>query len=219
MAENSLLAKSESNSLYLNGGADGFTFNGKTVSLQDREGVIALKSDCIEQSVIDAINADLDGKAKRYEFATLGSNEFAASDGMLYSLDLTAEQAEAGVSVTLPAADGDNVQDFVLRIDATAGATQIASIADAVGSDLAFDWPNGSLMTKGALAEGGVHYVAFTRVSADRWSIGYYEVAEVIAKLESRVSTLETKLSSLAKTVEDLAAQVQAANAALEEVN
>ncbi len=122
-----------------------------------------------------SLQSYLDEAAQRYyRFKTLASNLFKAENAYLYDLTLTAEQATAGLAVTLPYSK-DHAQDFIVRLDATAGATQIATITQTAddGTALAFDWPRGELTAAGALA-ADVHYLTFTQVGKYRWSIGYY---------------------------------------------
>lgn len=123
------------------------------------------------------------GKVCTYE--DLASNVLSAESGKFYSLTMTSEQSSDGLRVTLPpksasgAGPTSGVQGFAIRVDASQGATQIAELIPSSATErLSFDWPDGMLMGKGSVSEG-VHYIAFARISASRWSVRHFAVSDL----------------------------------------
>lgn len=113
--------------------------------------------------------------SRLYRFKTFESNVITAESSYIYDLTMTSDQATSGLVITLPQLQ-EYTQDFIIRLDTTAGATQITSITQTAddGTALSFDWPRGNLMATGSLT-ADVYYISFTQVGLYRWNIGYYK--------------------------------------------
>ena len=157
-------------------GANSYTATSGSLAVAQTPDAILLNSKTTDGGASAKTLRDyMDEAAQRYyQFKTLDSNVVVAENAMLYDLTLTAEQATAGLTITLPYSK-NHTQDFIIRLDATAGATQITSITQAAddGTALSFDWPRGDMTATGALA-ADTYYISFTQVGAYRWNVGYY---------------------------------------------
>lgn len=133
---NVLLVKSGSDSLYLNKAANGFTYNGKEVLIQDKAGTLALKADCLA-SVGDGLQVDSDNKVS----AKIKSGEKALA------------ASSEGLSTTLG-----------LKWDKTTTKVQLTGISGAVISEFdAADFVrDGMLDSVNLSSEGGKEYMVFT---------------------------------------------------------
>lgn len=157
-------------------GANSYTATSGSLAVAQTPDAILLNSKTTDSGAsAETLREYMDEAAQRYyQFKTLDSNVVVAENAMLYDLTLTEEQATAGLTITLPYSK-NHTQDFIIRLDATAGATQITSITQAAddGTALSFDWPRGAMTATGALA-ADTYYISFTQVGAYRWNVGYY---------------------------------------------
>ena len=157
-------------------GANSYTATSGSLAVAQTPDAILLNSKTTDSGAsAKTLREYMDEAAQRYyQFKTLDSNVVVAENAMLYDLTLTEEQATAGLTITLPYSK-NHTQDFIIRLDATAGATQITSITQAAddGTALSFDWPRGDMTATGALA-ADTYYISFTQVGAYRWNVGYY---------------------------------------------